>query len=292
MKPKNIYGWGGFELSSGDISVGITPSIGGRIMSLLFQGQELLFVDERHKAETFDPNLWNDLAIAKKFLGFRVWGGDKTWVAPQDSWFLGIPPLDLDAAPYTLSFQNHEVMMKSPICRETGLQIYRRICITDNQVVLTEELYNRTSNPLQKGLWNVTQVKKPCCFEIPANIGTFRSYHIDDSSLPAFEGDLSPKEGVIRVDCHGNKLFKIGGMPSLGEVSVRVPSKGKEVIWKKIFNCDLKASYAHRSIVEVFNSPQLPYAEIELHTPFRMLEPDECVRLKQTWQISACPSNL
>lgn len=161
MIPQKIYGWEGFELSSGDLKVGLTPSIGGRIMSLVYKGQELLFIDPKHYGETFDPTYWQDLNQAKKELGFRVWGGDKTWIAPQSKWLSGIPPLDLDAAPYTIKFQNETAVMTSPICRETGLQIIRCVDVRDAQVYLTEELHNKGSKPLERGLWNVTQIKRP-----------------------------------------------------------------------------------------------------------------------------------
>ena len=284
--PKNIYGWDGFELISGDLSVGITPTIGGRIMSVKYQGHELLFVDPQHTAETFDPRRWKDLSEAKKSLGFKIWGGDKTWVAPQKDWLLGIPPLDLDAAPYTLTWNSDEAVMTSPICRETGLQIIRRVSLHDGQVRLIEELYNRTSKPLSKGLWNVTQVKRPCYFEIPSNEGKFRSYHHEDKTLPAFEGDLSVNKGQVRIDCSSLSLFKVGGIPSSGEIVIFVDSEGQKICWKKIFMYDPKAQYAHASVVEVFNSSSHPYAEIELHAPLKELAPGECTRLEQIWKIT------
>ena len=40
-------------------------------------------------------------------LGFVLWGGDKTWLAPQDRWTDGDPFLDLDSGAYD--------------CRLTGL---------------------------------------------------------------------------------------------------------------------------------------------------------------------------
>ncbi|MBF0490316.1 MAG: hypothetical protein HQL15_06800 [Candidatus Omnitrophica bacterium] len=286
MTPINIYGWDGFQLKSDDLTAVITPAIGGRIMSLKFKGQELLFADPKHFAETFDPRLWRDLSQTKKSLGFRVWGGDKTWVAPQKDWLLGIPPLDLDAAPYALTWQKDEAVMTSPICRETGLQIIRRIVLQQGQLRLTEELYNRTDKPVKKGLWNVTQLRRPCSFRIPSTSQAFRSYHQEDKTLPVFQGDLSSWEGKISVECRTSDLFKVGGIPSCGELDIELDRDGQKICWKKTFTFDAQSLYAHASAVEIFNSPDLPYAEIELHSSFKTLGCNESIRLEQLWQIS------
>jgi len=285
MKPKQIYGWDGFELTSGDLQVGLTPSIGGRIMSLIYQGQELLFVDNNLNNKTLDVHRWSDLVAAKKAMGFCFWGGDKTWVAPQEKWLLGIPPLDLDAGSYQITWDGNEAVMTSAVCRETGLQIIRRVSLKQGKVNLVEELYNRTSKPIQWGLWNVTQVKRPCYFEILSHSGGFRSYHHEDSTLPVFKGDLSLKQGKLMVECVDNHLFKVGGLPSLGELSIYLPFEGKKICWKKSFSYEPQVSYAHHSAVEVFNSPSHAYAEIELHAPFKILVPGESSHLEQIWEI-------
>jgi hypothetical protein len=292
LQPKNIYGWTGFELTSGDLTVGLTPSIGGRIMSLTYLGHELLYVDSNHAGETFNHLLWNDLAQTKKELGFRVWGGDKTWIAPQSSWLLGSPPLDLDAAPYSLSEEGDEVVMTSPICRETGLQVIRRIKLDKDKLHLTEELHNRSTKAVQKGIWNVTQVKRPCWFEIPTQPGAFRSYHHEDQTLPPFIDDLTPKEGKLKVDCSLGNLFKIGGMPSKGVLKIYLSIGDSAICWEKKFSYEPTAKYAHKSAVEVFNSSSYAYAEIEIHAPFKVLQPNEFAMLEQTWKISSCPSKI
>src|SRR4051812_42708118 len=118
----DFQGWKGWKLSHGDVSVILVPSLGGRIMSLTFQDHELFFIQQEHASETFDFSSVDDLALAKKNLGFRLWGGNKTWVAPQSEWMLGMPPLELDAGEYDLSWKGSVAVMQSHICRETNLQ--------------------------------------------------------------------------------------------------------------------------------------------------------------------------
>lgn len=290
MKLKNIRGWQGFELVSKDLSVGIVPSLGGRIMSLEYLGHELLFVDACHQGETFNPAHWNNLIQAKKSLGFRIWGGDKTWIAPQKDWVLGIPPLDLDAAPYSLSWDNEEAVMTSPVCRETGIQVTRRVKVNDGKVYLVEEICNRSSSSIHKGLWNVTQIQRPCSFQISCEEEKIRSYHYEDKTLSPYPGSLKPKKGSLTIDCRDASLFKVGGISTFGKVLIKIYSGDQEIYWEKDFSYNPQAAYAHHSNVEVFNSPFYPYAEIELHAPFGELRPQETTVLEQIWKISSCPS--
>ena len=112
MKPieQKFYKWNGYLLANSNIELGVTPEIGGRIISLKFNGEELLFVDPNHCGETFDFSSVSDLAAEKRKLGFRVWGGDKTWVAPETAWIESIPPLDLDAMPYSVELEENAVI--------------------------------------------------------------------------------------------------------------------------------------------------------------------------------------
>jgi hypothetical protein len=286
VKPKNIYGWHGLSMFSGDLEIGLIP-LGGRIISLKYQGQELLFIDPEHRGEIFDSFNGKDLVQAKVEMGFRVWGGDKTWVAPQKEWILGIPPLDLDAAPYQYNIQNKSIIMTSEVCRETGLQIIRSVSLQDSQVHLKEEMYNRGSKTVKKGLWNVTQIPRPCIFEISCGKGSFHSYHHEDKSLPAFKGDLSPKLGSLKIPCEHKDLFKIGGIPLKGEVLIHIKRQGSKISWKKSFFLDPQSEYAHGSAVEIFNSPKQDYAEIEIHAPFKTIPPGGSISLQQSWGFSA-----
>jgi hypothetical protein len=285
-RAKNIYGWTGVELLSEHLTVGLTPSIGGRIMSLKYKGQELLFTDSLHSGETFHPQTWNNLSESKISLGFRLWGGDKTWIAPQKDWLESIPPLDLDAAPYSLSWDQGQAVMTSLVCRETGIQIIRRVGLSLNEVYLVEEIHNRSAQPIHRGLWNVTQVQRPCVFVVPSHPKGLRSYHHEDTTLLPYPGDLSASKGHVEVNCNHHDLFKIGGILSEGKIRIYIPCPQGRICWEKSFNHDPLASFAHGSEVEIYNSPVFPYSEIELHAPFRVLKPGECSRLEQVWKIS------
>jgi hypothetical protein len=123
MNKTKISGWDGYTLTAGNISVGVVPQIGGRIISLAINNKELFFVQKEYAGETFDFSKTATLRAEKRRIGFRVWGGDKTWVAPQKDWWEGSPPIELDAGSYQESVKDNSITMVSAICRETGLQI-------------------------------------------------------------------------------------------------------------------------------------------------------------------------
>ncbi len=287
-EPFKVGGWEGSRIGCGALKIVLVPSLGGRIISLRYEGREFLFSDKEHLGETFEFPADIDLAARKRELGFRLWGGDKTWVAPQNEWLEKTPPLELDAGNYALTWEDKTAVMTSPVCRETGLRIVRKVHIDEEQTVhLSEEFQNTTADKvIRKGIWNVTQVARPCTFFIPANKGTFRSYHQDDPTLPQVEDIFREADGWVEVPCRTPTLFKCGGIPNEGQVLVRMPLGGpKELVWLKTFTLDVHAQYAHGSAVEVFNSDRLNYAEVEIHAPLVSLDPGASCRFEQQWRF-------
>lgn len=277
-----MINWKYYQLNSQDLKLSLVPAIGGRILSLSFQGQELLYRQENLVDEVYDFNGKN-LLEEKKRLGFRLWGGDKTWVAPQAAWELGIPPLELDAGQYTIHPVEYGYRMESPHCRETGLKIIRQVLLIGSQVHLTESILNISDKRVSCGVWNVTQIKRPCYFHIPAHQDAIRSYHHEDPTLPPVE-DLLWKDDQYKIECSNNQLFKYGGFPQQGSITTLIPRiDGSMISWRRAFEMDITADYAHRSAIEIFNSPDQPYAEAEVHAPSVDLKPGAMTSLSQCW---------
>jgi hypothetical protein len=287
-EPFELNGWPGQRIGCGPLKIVLVPSIGGRIMSLRYEGKEMMFLQKEHAGEVFDFTD-ADLVAKKKEIGFRLWGGDKTWVAPQSEWQEQIPPLELDAGTYALTWEGTVAVMTSPTCRETGLRIVRRVNIDEEMTLhVTDEFQNTTSDKvIRKGIWNVTQFNRPCVFFIPADKGVIRSYHHIDKSLPEVKDILKEEEGWVEVPCRENTLFKCGGMPKEGHIIAKIPLGGpKELVVLKSFQIETDPlRYAHGSAVEVFNSAKHNYAEMEVHAPVCTLNPGESFSFKQQWRF-------
>ncbi len=289
----HINGWRGLRLTAGDVSLVITPDIGGRIMSLTFRGEELFYVHTDEAGVPFDLSGIEDLAVFKAGFGFRLFGGDKTWVAPEQDWLHRSPPVDLDAGRYALEQRDGTCVMTSPVCRETGLAVVRRVRLEDNGTVrLEEEFLNTTGCPLLKGIWNVTQIVRPFDVYLPADPSAIRSYYLEDPTLPDPGQVVEPQGDWSRIRCRSSVCFKFGGIPRAGRVFVVRPSGDGSLAFAREFELSAGGQYAHRSAVEVFNSSRFPYGELELHAPLRPIPPGGAERFRQSWRLRWFPRGI
>ncbi len=286
LNEENIHGWKGYRLKTGDISLGITPQIGGRIISLTYFGKELLFVQEEHKGEVFDFSHVADLAREKERLGFRRWGGDKTWVAPQSSWWSKIPPLELEAGQYSAHVIDNGLQMVSPVCRETGLQIIRQVELHEDQrIVLTETFRNTTNQEIQKGIWNVTQVLRPFDVYLFAKTENIHAYE-NEGLIEEAVKKISTEEEWVKIQCNDPSWFKFGGIVDRGIImALQKKDENETLAFMREFSIDLQVSYAHDAMAEVYNSPAYDYFEIEVHAPLIKLQKGQEATHRQTWRI-------
>jgi hypothetical protein len=283
ITPKNYYGWDGFCIAAGDIELGITPSIGGRIISLQFKGKELFYVDSETAGKQLNLLIIDDLKTKKRELGFPLWGGDKTWPAPQREWIELSPPLDLDSAPYSFELSDNAIEMTSPICRETGLRIIRRTELkNDGAIILDQTLINESDKIKHCAIWNVTQLLKP--FEIYLPCST-KAIHYD----PRFEaGKFLRHQFVKKIDDHHSKIickdpviFKYGCRITEGKVI----AISNDICMTKTFDIFPNEDYTDGHMVEVFNSSEKNYLELEVLSPLKTLHPGERISHQQIWEI-------
>ena len=282
-------------MAGGDISLGLLPDLGGRIMSLKFRGHELLYaMDTAGALPSLPEGDFPDWPAFKRSFGFQIFGGDKTWVAPESQWVEKIPPLDLDAGRYTFEQKKDVCVMTSPVCRETGLQVVRQVGFVEGgDIVLLETLHNKTDHPVTRGVWNVTQIARPFDVFLPAAPDAIRSYHYHDPTLPDPACTPFEKDGWAVIPCRDDVCFKFGGMLREGRTAVIKETPGGTVVFARIFNiADTgvgngrdRSSYAHGSMVEVFNSSRYPYGEMEVHSPLTVIPPGGEVSLTQLWRI-------
>ncbi len=290
------HGWDAYELNVGNLSVIFAPSIGGRIISLKFCKEEFLFVQKDHAGETFSHDelgttgmTQEELDAKKRTMGFRVWGGDKTWVAPQANWREAIPPLSLDAGKYKIEIQGTKVYMQSPIDPETGLQITREIILhANNRLELKQGLHNRSKTIISCGIWDVTQILRNIYVYVPVLTKEIIPYPEEGNSVDLL-GEIisSASEKWSRIRCDEAVHFKYGAKPKEGRIITLKPSTKKNgfLIMERFFSVDNQAKYAHNAIVEVYNSPNMSYAEVEVHAPFQKLQPDESTYHNQEWNF-------
>ncbi len=291
--PQNLYGWPGLVANLGPLSIGLAPDIGGRIISLTYEGKELLFVQKEHAGETFDFSQVSDLDAEKRRLGFRLWGGDKTWVAPQEAWTEAMPPLELDAGRYSCTHEGLQAVMTSPVCHETGLRISREVCLADDGTIeLCQTFHNATDTPVTRGIWDVTQALRPFDVYFPCKKEDLRPYPQEGDSVVLADQLLEEVEGWTRLPCREAAHFKFGARLDKGMLIALRPVKNGMLIFGRRFRVDPEGHYLHGANAEVYNSPNMNYLEIEVHGPSRTLSPGEKLQHIQKWKIGRSPRIL
>lgn len=285
LESVEFNGWPCVRLTSGELEGVVGAFPGGRLLSLRVAGQELLYVD-RSRAGEQPPSVIGDLRAFKRGFGFPLWGGDKTWIAPQAAWWEAMPPLELDSGRYDLEKEGPAVRLRSRPCPETGLVVERRLEFGPASTIsLEESIENTSSAPIRRGIWNVTQLLRPARVWLPVEKGHIRPYPEEGQSEALASRVIDSCESFSGIVCEEALHFKYGAVPREGQLLTMFQGE-QDVLMLRRFAIDQNAkAYAHGSAVEVYNSPTLPYLEVEVHAPLRELQPGERQTARQDWSF-------
>jgi hypothetical protein len=162
------HGWAdAVRLSNGLVEAVVVPSI-GRVMQFRFAGEET-------------GPFWENPALAGSLAApdsgqWANFGGDKVWPAPQAAWPAVIarawpPPAGFDGQPMTVEISGVSVTLISAVDSAFGILTRRRIELSPGRPVMTitTTFEKIAGNPVEVGVWVITQVKDPAAvFAIPA----------------------------------------------------------------------------------------------------------------------------
>ena len=291
-------GWQALILTQDALELTVVPSIGGRLMSLRHAGVELAYVNDALAGKTPDGSAGQWQALCGEWT-FPLWGGGKTWVAPESDWPDGAPQRDLDSGPFEVLStwcgpESMGVELQSAVCRQSGLQIVRRIELVASGVWTTaHRLINRSNEIRVCGIWDVLMLRRPGTVSI-------RLGRADDAWHEAIVpfpgkgpiGDVRGSrfvgfvDGVLSATCDEAIEFKLGIRPSQGELDVRLALPEGEKRLTRSFDAFADRPYLHGAPIEVFNAPALPYFEIESHGPAQNLAPGAACDLRVRERIS------
>jgi len=266
--------WQRVTLSNPEIELSLLPGIGGRLMNVTCQGEAILF--ENPDSVGFCPDL-SDLSKVPTKAGhfsFPLWGGEKTWVAPERFWPAGGPHPDLDSGPYEWQVLSpSSVRMTSTVCSMSGLQIVRTVKLSEDAAGWTvlHELINRSQNDLFCGIWSVMMVRRP------VSVRCRMQAEADPTVLMGNpNAAITRVSDKVEVTCNCADEFKIGIHPSEPLAEVCFPSKaGSLTMITEAASLSLPSFYAHGHALEIYNSGVYEYAEIEWHGPAKTLAPGD-----------------
>ncbi len=293
----SYHGWDATWIHRGPLSVVLVPQIGGRVMGLRWRGHELSFVHPGLAGRVESLDRERDVRQQKRALGFLLWGGEKTWLAPQEAWNDELPFLDLDSGRYSLEVSQAgadedatvTACMRSPVCRETGVRITRVVRVSAARPGWeVDHIVENTSEHTQRwAAWTVAMVRRPAEVYFltspdsahPQGVKTFID-HPDADALRARV--VTHQDDLVHITCGHAEEFKYGTDSRHGAVLAIWPQSpvGQLGLLRQVPYV-ASASYAHGCVVEVFNAPELPYCELELHSPCTTLAPGAQVTLRE-----------
>ena len=298
----SYLGWRALWLRGPGFALALVPEVGGRIMGIEWRGRQLAFANPDLAGRTEQLATVVDVRARKRALGFPLWGGDKTWLAPQARWTDEAPFLDLDSGAYEVSIEDApagscEVRLTSPVCRESSMQIERCIRVAPGTPgwQVTHELRNCSSGTVAWAPWIVAMFRRLAQVFLPTRAD---STYPDGVKTYADEGESRDvrsrvvtrvgdggthrlhRESPLQVrhrrgSRHGTRRAR----PS-GRRSGRDPEAGAHFS---------PSPYAHGCVAEVFNSAEHPYFELELHGPVVELAPGGSFALEESVRLEDVP---
>jgi hypothetical protein len=306
LEPGLVHGWDGWWIRRPPLEMGLVPQVGGRLMSMRWRGHELSFVHPDHAGKR--------VAVAgvppsarKRALGFIHWGGDKTWLAPQEAWADALPFLDLDSGAYTIDVARRDtdgvrVALRSPACRELGVRLSRTVFVPadGDHFEVVHALENVSAVPVTRGLWDVHQIRGPGIAYVPRRRAgsAFRdgvkAYPAEGDSEGARADVVRLLDGVAAIDCRAPRWFKFGVDAEEGWALGVVETTGGLVGYVKEVPVVAGAAYGHGCVVEVYDCPHHPYFELEAHGPVTTLAPGATTTLverRRVFDVAAWPSS-
>ena len=305
---QTVYkGWSAWLIHNGPLELLVVPQVGGRVMGMRWHGHELAFTQpERHGYVEQLSDVQN-IHTKKRAIGFPLWGGDKTWLAPQDRWTDGVPFLDLDSGAYDLHVEQADservmLRMTSPVCRETGVQITRTLTVIAGTAEwqVKHHLSNASQEEIEWGPWAVSMVLKPGKVYLPRNPHSVfpngvKTFTGEGESIHVRKSVVSELGTLAVIRCEEPHAFKFGvdGREGWMLGIVEIPGQGL-VGYRTQVPAPAMCSYGHGCTAEVYNSDRYPYLEMEMHGPLVRLKPGESYALEQ-WHalctISDWPSS-
>lgn len=294
LKQGQHKGWDAWHLQGGPLELVLVPQVGGRIMGMIWRGHDLCFTQPEREGHGEDVSRVRDVRAKKRQMGFPLWGGDKTWLAPQTRWTDGVPFLDLDSGPYHLRVEQAGpeaavVRMTSQVCRETGVQITRTVMVPSgtNEWIVTHQLRNTSSLEVHWGVWDVNMVLKPGNVYLPRGVASrypqgVKTFAEEGESAQVRDTVVGELGNLAVITCRESKAFKFGVDAQEGWMLCVLDMAGLGLVgYRKQVRVYADQPYGHGCIAEVYNSDRYPYFEMEIHGPVIRLKPGESFELEE-----------
>ena len=280
--------WSQLSLTKGALSLDLLPGIGGRLWDVRYGEQSLLFQNPDLVGVLPDLDHPEELPTKSPQFGFPLWGGEKTWIAPDREWPICSkgpgPHPHLDSGCFDVLWATETgASLQSPICPISQLQVERAFEITSDQSwTVRHRVWNRGSHSRFCGIWSVMMIKHSC------QIGLDTGSDMLAQTVFGNAGTQAAQLGQFALfDCSTRREFKMATDNPMGRVLLRC-GPADAPLWLRCLTPPIKAGdvFAHGSNFEVFNSGDYKYAEAEWHAPAQTLMPGAKMQMVQRFEVA------
>ena len=300
-------------IKNGNVRAGILPDVGGRIVSLQQNGGTNILES--------NPNLWNEddsqritpSPLLTKEEDFKAYNGHEVWLGPQSEWWkqqtlnvekrassLFWPP-----DPYIiydrysiLEKTGHSILMqgnKSPV---SGVQLTQKIEIDQNgKVHLEVTARNIRTESVKWDLWLITRVNGYNLNFVP--ITSAGDVHLTDPSH-AHQGKAPYKieDGFFsftaeKMDRNYKECTRKAVISPAKPYMATLAGDNLFVIrFEKQNPADIHPEQGEVELYS-FATPQreISMLELEIHTPYKTLQPGESMTARETWEVYPFSAN-
>lgn len=272
--------WNGLTLENGALALKLIPGVGGRLWDVGLDGDSLLFRNPDLTGQAIGLNDLSALPTRSPQFPFPLWGGEKTWIAPDSDWPNGAPYPVLDSGPYRVSELSADtVEMVSGICPVSGLEVTRRVILHSSATwSVRHTLRNKGSEPRQAGIWSVMMLNHPARIAVVTEQPEIRAVFGSDA------GQVAALQNGIVCTCDAPWEYKVALPNPAGRVLIR------STVSDTWLSCRTRPPaagdhFAHTMPFEVFNSGDYPYCEAEWHAPASIVEPGSAQSFEQVFHI-------
>ena len=251
-----------YALDWANISVAVNPAVGGRIVSLRVDEQEMLTGPETHP----------------------VYYGSTLWLSPQHRWWP--PPPPIDSAPYRVHSTANPLTLISPPDTALGLQVIKsfRAVAADSSLRLRYTVVNQTDTARSLALWEVTRLKKDSEVRFILDTAAERNRPFQHHTAGSIQ-DNQYRVRIAEYDTITDKAFynSRGGL---------VYSRGDRHLLKQFPDLALAQLPPRQNEVEIYIDDSA-YLEVEQHSPYQRVAPGDSLIWTVCWypRVGKLPKN-
>ena len=316
VEATNYKGWQSQQISNAWVKLIIVPQNGGRLMQVVFDGHEYLFVNPQYAGKYLPPD-------QTKWFNY---GGDKLWPLPEGNqdeqhWAGGSDVLDDGAYSFQVTSQAPQcsISLTGPPDPRTGLQFMRTISLQPDspEIHFHALMKNATGHPIEWSVQSVSQYNtadpqdasnynRDLQAFTPANPRSsyLERYHVrfgpaenpfvriqDDGLFALHYGYVAAE---LWIDSTAGWLAVVNGTSAYAMVerfhyqeNARYPGKASVIFWTN--GPELHIDDRGFPVVVPPKPDETPfYMEAELNSPLVRLEPGETYPFDTDWFPARC----